>query len=313
MLLARFRVSLAAFERLKVLLTAPLIPRNGTETKLAADAPPYGDDAALLSTEAMVEPSSSPEKCKESTSRWTSSGAAKPAERELRIVLWALRDAAACVVQEETRRYARRRRTLLSAGFGPQEGTASKMGRAGMEEATDREDEDEDGYGGGYQAEAGKPPLKAGARVSTTADTTTTTTASSSKRVSTAREITTAGTATATSSAVRRGMGCSGSSDLYPLSVSTLPATDRSPLTAASVFSPSWQYPHNAGTSLGNYHENSATTGLRWSPEVDWEVVRGLSAEEKNLGSRVVSKMAKKWLLLPSEEHKKRCVGFSQQ
>lgn len=305
MLLARFRVSLAAYQRLKVLLPAPLIPRNGSETKSATSAPPYGDDAPLLSTDSVTE-LSSPAQCEESSTWTTSSKPAKPAELESRIVLWALKDAAACVVQEETRRYARRRRSL-SAGFGPQQGTPSTMDSTDMEEEVD--EENEDGYGEGYQPAVGQLPWVIGAPLPTTATTTTTrtaTTASSSTRVPTTRSTAAAGTATTASSAARRAMGSSRSSDLRPIPVSTSPATDRFSLSAASVLSPSWQSLRNAGTSYDNHPDTSTVTELQWSPEVESGDVRSVRAEEKELGGRVVNEMAAIWPLLPSEERKKR-------
>ncbi|CAN0308696.1 unnamed protein product, partial [Ectocarpus fasciculatus] len=141
-----------------------------------------------------------------------SSDAAQTAEREATVVLWALRDAAARVVQEEVRCFARRKRWLLLGTVQRQRETGEHRdeGRSkysvGVESATgmgvveiDRENEN----GVGFQPEArGGLPWAIAAGVSPIAPTSA---SFSSSRTATARTTTT-GTSSATDGSTGRTM-----------------------------------------------------------------------------------------------------------
>ena len=203
MLLANFRVVRAAYEGLQAVLPAPSNHQGKSENAHQRNPSPatvssFGKDFALLPNEEEPEQHESHSSrdsavgsatCaagadNEETGKWSSRGAAKSVRRESRIVLWALRDAAARVVQEETRGYARRRRWLS----GPRQRQGASTEEANIEgafhESSTREDEDV--FDDGYQAVDGGLPWGLNARLST-AGTATTSPSTSSTRCTTAR------------------------------------------------------------------------------------------------------------------------------
>lgn len=226
-------------------------------------------------------------------------GAVKSVRRESRIVLWALRDAAARVVQEETRSFARRQRWLSE--FGQRQGTATTDGTGdeeGFHESSTREDEDR--FDGGFQAAEGGLPWVLDARLTTaaTTTTTTTTTTASSTRGTTARTATARTTAT-TSTARRRSQGGS-------TGQSTSPVSNRfSLLTVESATSPAWRFPRNPGTGVDDPDGGNVAPELEWDPKEAWES-EWLHTQQEGVVRRCADGVAARWLLLPSEQLKKR-------
>lgn len=225
----------------------------------------------------------------EEACRWYNRGAAEMARREERIVRWALRDAAARVVQEETRSYARRRRWL--SGLELRQGTATTDGM-GFEDAFYESSarEDEGRFEREYQAEVEGLPWVVGARLSTAVTTTTNTaTTKSSTRDTTARTTTASMTATASSAIRSRRGGGSGQSTSYH--------SNRSPLTVDSAVSPTW--------CVDNPDDCNVTPEPEWGSEGAWEGGR-LHTQQEEVARRRTNGRVERWPLLPSEELKKR-------
>lgn len=226
MLLAHFRIVRSAYEGLQAILPAPSNHRAKNESvhqpkPVSTKATFFGKGVTLLpdgeepdqhetaSGRDGAEGSTTyaAESHNEETGKRCSRGAAKSVRRESRIVLWALRDAAARVVQEETRGYARRRRWLSGSGQRQGVATTDETNVEGaFHESFTREDEDR--FDEGYQAADGGLPWGLNARLTTAVTADTSTTASSTR--GTIARTSTAKTTVSASSARRRTQGGSG-------------------------------------------------------------------------------------------------------
>ncbi|CAN0116143.1 unnamed protein product [Scytosiphon promiscuus] len=248
------------------------------------------------------------------------------ARREAEIVVWALRDVAARVLQEEIRLYARRRRALSGSGKREETGVAkaaappaypspavplqrrdgplNSFDASATNIATETEEaghEDEDGHDGGHEgAGGGGLPWAIAARLAT-ADYNHhafPTTATSSSRA-----------AAATGSSARRRT-LRNPRSRHNSWASASPTTIRSSLTATSTMSTFWQSPYNASPS-GDGVDDSDNDVMR-DPDEDLEEWRGgerSRGDEHGRESRAGEGMAVRWPLLPGEERKKRRVA----
>ena len=244
-----------------------------------------------------------------STRATRSSKAAASARRELRIVLWALRDAAAHVVQEEMRRYARRRRGRSEVG-GLCQGTRKTTNRDTPEEIGGSQSftGDNDGvFGGRYPPpSADGLPWVIAARLPT-AVTRTTTATSSSRRAATARTGTARTTTTTSSTGVGTMWGSSnggggGGSSCSKQSHSSV--STRSSLTANSAASPRWCFPHDPDKPND---DEFFPPGPGGASEEEWAAgMRPKTVEEGGTNAGPANKAAVRWPLLPAEERKKR-------
>ncbi len=236
------------------------------------------------------------------------SKAAASAERESRIVLWALRDAAARVLQEETRSYARRRRARSELG-GRRQGTG---------ETNTGNTPEEEGGGGGPESLAGGfnggfPPAVEGlpwviaARLPTAVSIGTITSSSTRTATATTARTGTARATTATASSAGRGTKWS-SSGRGRTKQSHSSVSNQSPLTAMSAAaSPGWRFPHDPGVGIDSPHDDgSYPTG----PPSEEEGADGRRPEASRQGGEVgtgtASRSAVRLPLLPAEERKKR-------
>lgn len=372
MLLARFARILAAYQRIKVLLTTPLDWPSDSATVPRGESgsirgPPLGKDFTFLSVRGEVSSpraSSDPDVTVEEKA-WRSNvssvieysqdtrggagkearpgergassggnvstfsgegepgvsrvgygtGAAKAARREAEIVLWALRDAAAHVLQEEIRLYSRRRRALSGkerrGGTAAATTTTTAATPAPAEPLQAREsldsvaalatpndlhgetgNEDEDGHCEGHEkAEGGSLAWAIAARLSTAETYAAITTAPSSSSVA----------ASTSSSATVRGLSRGHS----PVSVS--PTTNRSSLTATSTIPTAWRFPNDASAIVGGVEDGY--NGIRRDPGgASEEGGSGgrVREDDEEIASRLGNGMAAQWPLLPSEERKKR-------
>lgn len=312
-LLAQFRVIRTAYDSLEAVLLASGDHRAGIEKvhqhgPVASIAPSYCKHATLLPEEEEPKRNgipSSPDDAEGNATyaaaadnvepfRWSSRGAVKSARRESRIVLWALRDAAARVVQEETRSYARRRQWL--SGFGQWQGTATTdETKEAFHESSTRDDEDI--FNGGYPAVEGGLPWGLATRLSTAVTTATTTTFASSTRGTTARTATATTTTTASSARRRIQAGRSGQS--------TASVSNRSPLTVESAVYSSWRFPPNPDIDIDYPDGRNATPELEWGSEATWGSGQPHTQLEQVV-RRGFDGLAVRWSLLPSEESKKR-------
>lgn len=105
-------------------------------------------------------------------------------------------------------------------------------------------------------------------------------------------------TGSSASSARRRVQG--GRSGQSPSS-----ASNRSPTTVESAFSPTWRFPNNPGTGLDYLDDCYATPELEWGSEEAWEGGQ-LRTQQLEFIGRTADGMKATWPLLLSEERKKR-------